>query len=461
MLQLSLPFFPEAETEWNQLMAGGGLNSLRSGKLLRTANWGQGEHYNEKCSGNLTGCVATSMAIIMKYHQWPEKGTGSHTIPGTSYSADFNTTYNWGHMVSTYYPSNSVLISEGKSPVYTEAEIDAVSTLMYHCAVSVNSEFGKNATAAASDAAMRALKTYFGYDKKIDFISKTDYNSTTWEFILKTELDNKRPVIYSGQSPMNGHSFVCDGYNNDGTFHINWGWDGLYNGNFVLSALIPNSEYPNDSYSSQEYMTINIKKIEDEFQFSDLQIVNLGDRTGMLTDHENVSQGDQFNLKVGSIQNNGITTFKGYIAVAITTNDNKIKEIVSVPSSLDPFEVEHYFTDYLFKCHIEKSHIESTDRIRLVTNHHSDIEDLDSWLIVDGKNDRTTNFIKAKGQEITYHKINFPKIFGATIQIGSDCNPDKVVHGWYYHFTVVPDNISHLAIVKANYLLRNSFVLKT
>ena len=36
---------------------------------------------------------------------------------------------------------------------------------------------------------------------------------------------------------MTRHAFICDGYDDNGLFHFNWGWSGSHNGFFAMSAL--------------------------------------------------------------------------------------------------------------------------------------------------------------------------------------------------------------------------------
>jgi len=54
-------------------------------------------------------------------------------------------------------------------------------------------------------------------------------------------LNASRPVFYGGSSTEAGHAFVCDGYDTNNLFHINWGWGGMSNGYFELSSLKPTS----------------------------------------------------------------------------------------------------------------------------------------------------------------------------------------------------------------------------
>lgn len=82
-----------------------------------------------------------------------------------------------------------------------------------------------------------ALSEVFGYSPSIRYLQKEAYRWDEWKDMLRKELDLGYPMIYDGQSSSGGHAFVCDGYSEDGTFHINWGWDGYSNGYFVLSTL--------------------------------------------------------------------------------------------------------------------------------------------------------------------------------------------------------------------------------
>lgn len=203
------------------------------GPLLGDIEWDQGEPYNKKCPyGCATGCVATAMSQIMYYHKWPVQGIGSNsyttTTQGYQVSANFgNTVYQWDKMLPA--------LNEN-SPA--EA-IDAVSTLIFHAGVSVNMDYDES-SGAYSYPISQALVKNFGYDAGASYRMRNYYTSTQWEEMLRNELDNGRPVVYDGATyKQEGHSFVCDGYNESGYFHINWGWSGIDNGYFLLTALDP------------------------------------------------------------------------------------------------------------------------------------------------------------------------------------------------------------------------------
>ena len=220
--------------------------------LIQT-KWSQNKYYNALCpeatggpEGHAyTGCVATAMAQIMKYWGYPAHGIGSHsyTWNGQTLSADFgNTTYDWSNMANYYqvYYVNGT-DQYGVSVSNTQEEITAVATLMYHCGVAVNMDYGAGGSAASSSDAANALKTYFNYSSNIEYKQKSSYEDADWIQMVKDELNAQRPLEYSGRSGTgnntSGHSFVCDGYDNANYFHFNWGWWGQYDGYFSLSNL--------------------------------------------------------------------------------------------------------------------------------------------------------------------------------------------------------------------------------
>lgn len=203
---------------------------------LMSTQWNQEEPYNDKCptvggSQAPTGCVATAIAQVMYFHRWPETGTGSHSYKngtgGTTLSADFgSTTYQWDDMLPTY--------ERGQ---YTEAQADAVSTLMYHCGVSVDMSYGADASGAIDLLLPGALMSYFGYDKAMTLEYRNFYTDDEWEDLVYGEIAAGRPLYYSGVTEKNeGHAFVCDGYDGEGKYHFNWGWGGYCDGYFTLTG---------------------------------------------------------------------------------------------------------------------------------------------------------------------------------------------------------------------------------
>ena len=225
--------------QWELAKTIGRLNEHKSTKSvepLLTSKWHQGCLYNSLCPAMTgpcdhaeVGCVAVAMGQIMHYWKYPAKGWGSHSYSnsGVTLSADFgNTTYDWDHMPDSLTESS------------TEAEIAAVATLLYHCGVSLEMYYTTNGSAASSGDVPDALYRYFSYSKQAHREKRIKYDDETWQTMLKNELDLRRPLLYSGSGDQGGHAFVCDGYDDNGLFHFNWGW-GVANGFFALGNMNP------------------------------------------------------------------------------------------------------------------------------------------------------------------------------------------------------------------------------
>jgi PKD repeat protein len=131
----------------------------------------------------------------------------------------------------------------------------AVATLMYHCGVSVDMNYGVSGSGSYSWYVPNALINYFAYQNTAEIKFMADFTTTNWISMLKAELDASRPVQYSGIDGSFGHAFVCDGYNSSNQFHFNWGWSGSSNGYYAIGSLNP-SGY---SFNQNNMAVVRIK----------------------------------------------------------------------------------------------------------------------------------------------------------------------------------------------------------
>ena len=254
----------EIRDEWKCLHQGKTL-PIRSEKAvtpLIATQWGQDPYYNALCpfdysaqERTLTGCVATSMAQVMKYWSYPEHGTGTHSY----------TPYTHPEYGSLYVDFSSVNYQWSAMPNNVNSSNNAVATLMYHCGVSVDMDYGiggypdygsaaYTASSGGKPSAELALKTYFDYKSSLHIELKSNHTDAQWINILKNELDNARPMMFGGYGT-GGHSFVCDGYNNNNYFHFNWGWEGYCDGYFNINNLNPSTQ----NYSNNQQALVGIE----------------------------------------------------------------------------------------------------------------------------------------------------------------------------------------------------------
>lgn len=226
-------------------MADAVMQARRSGRKaiepMCKTRWDQVAPYNNKCpllgaNRTYTGCVATSMAQVMKYFQYPETGKGyisydSESL-GKRISHNFaNQKYKWDKMRETY-----------KEGSYSDEEAEAVATLMLSCGSAVKMDYAADSSGTLAMNISNGLVKYFDYDPNISYVIRACYPASEWERMMYENLRDVGPILYGGGSMIGGgHSFVCDGYDGEGYFHFNWGWSGMSDGYFLLDALSPDS----------------------------------------------------------------------------------------------------------------------------------------------------------------------------------------------------------------------------
>ena len=209
--------------------------------LLGDIQWNQSSPWNDQTpvvDGEHTpvGCVATAYTQVMRYYQWPKQGEGSFSYTekrsGRQHSVNYGaTTYDWANMPERYDdPSRA-----------TAEQTKALSTLAYHAGVAVEMMYAPGGSGTYTPLVARALRDHFRYDKRVCFKKRVNYTQASWEQLLRNELIASHPIVYSGDGSGGGHAFVCDGYDAEGLFHINWGWGGMSDGYFNLNYLVPSS----------------------------------------------------------------------------------------------------------------------------------------------------------------------------------------------------------------------------
>ena len=266
---------------------------------LLTTRWGQDAPYNNYCptytlsdgsfSRAVTGCVATAAAQIMNYYQWPAVGRGSHSyycnvndVTPTEFSADFSqSVYRWDLMLDSYDANSS------------PESCDAVARLMSDVGISMDMGYGSS-SGASEIVATQGLQRYFAYGSSCYWLNRDYYSAAEWDQFLFDELSENRPVMYCGYAFDGGHAFVLDGIDANGYFHVNWGWNGAYDGYFLVSLLAPtasmNFEYRQDGLFGL------VPETQDDIVEKELYI-----RGGMVPVTKSAPLGDVVNLKADQL----------------------------------------------------------------------------------------------------------------------------------------------------------------
>ena len=244
------------QQQWQQLICSPysdePVGTLQDIPAMLTTRWDQGDPFNILCpydsirhARTVVGCVATAMAQIMKYWNYPSFGEGAHSyVPYNRHSSfdfgvlsvDFeNTTYLWQFMPNTL---------SSYTPTYQK---NATATISYHCGVAVDMMYGSSSSAYsscgfwASACATDAFWQYFKYDSSLYHADRYDYDDSTWISLINNDIYAHRPIYYSGHDSTGGHAFIFDGADLEGRYHVNWGWGGYGDGFYSIDDLAPRS----------------------------------------------------------------------------------------------------------------------------------------------------------------------------------------------------------------------------
>ena len=338
--------------EWDAIPT----RSSNSEKVLETAIWNQSEPYNRQCPmhgdrRSLTGCTATATGIIMYYHRWPESAWGTTPAYQTSTNAiqvparDINHTYDWDNMLPSYTDNN-----------YTDAQADAVATLLADIGHAYQANYGSEATGALPD--MEWLIDNFQYSPGTNYLYRNTQTKESWNQAIRHEIDNNRPMLYSGfeRQAAYGHAFIIDGYNNNDFFHVNWGWSGDFNGFYRLEDLRPNIY----DLSYLQWILIGFEPYREQGDFPNwVSIVG-----NLRADCVEPAQGVPFSISQITFINTTQRQFDGKIRIAHTNAEGEIKSWISEEADLSV--TKGYYTSAVqdIACNISEA-IEPNDRIRV------------------------------------------------------------------------------------------------
>lgn len=297
-------------------------------KLLNTAKWNQIAPFNKYTPNNhVTGCVATAGAIVMKYHGYPAKGTGSHsyTWNGKTVSASFEHDYVWASMPAKYDGTN-------------DAAFDGVARLMADLGVAVEMQYAKGGSGATMEDLVTALQKYFGYSKYARQLTMEDLGAGVWNGRLRAEIDANRPILYSAvDSNVGGHSFVIDGYK-DESFSVNWGWGGYCDGFYRIGALNPEAggKPLGDQYNLSQSAVFSLQPSDGKEVISNLGFIKVdGYLETMNMNVTDVKAGKNMNLYLLPLQSQGENPFTGEVAIALKNAKGETRKVFGATAIKD------------------------------------------------------------------------------------------------------------------------------
>ena len=209
--------------------AGAATKAADAVQPLLKSKWGQDYPYSKQ-TRYMTGCVATAVAQVMYYHKWPAQGKGQE-----SYMVKFDNTVRSADFTKSHYDWDNMLLDYNRRNITTKQE-DAVALLMNDVGIATNMQYTDRASGTQSYMAERALRNYFDYDAAM--VTRSYEGVDNFIEIVKEELRNGFPLYISGDSKTGGgHAWVCDGFDEEDRFHMNFGWNGQANGYYSLATL--------------------------------------------------------------------------------------------------------------------------------------------------------------------------------------------------------------------------------
>ncbi len=292
---------------------------------LKTAQWNQNAPYNQyspTINGKKTptGCTITAGAIVMKYHQWPKQGTG--TIPGYTTGThkiempaiELGHTYEWSKMPDVY-----------KTNQYSQEQAHQVARLMADLGTMAKADYDLGGTGATSYYFAELFPVYMDYDKSALYRDRHEYSDSKWHELMKTELQQNRPVIYSGHNEESGHCFVLDGYTSDDFYSVNWGWGGYCNGYFLLNALVPSGSGTGGNNDHYNFYQSAVTGLMPNQGGDYVELITLGEK-GLSSERTTFERYTPFKITTEWLGNSGTTNFTGTFLWALTDKNGKIKE---------------------------------------------------------------------------------------------------------------------------------------
>lgn len=231
---------------------------------MMETKWGQGTPYNnyapivgkEKAPA---GCMATAMAQMMNYQQYPASASfdGSYVIGSLVYKERISSTYLWPYQLAYGAYMATADAGEVARMSYTPKQGNNVAALLRDCGYAVNMAYDSNGSGSITFDAGVAFADKFGYPREsVKYLMREYYTDEEWMDMLYAELASNSPVLYAGGSDRSGgHAFVIHGMDAEGLAFVNWGWQGQFDGYYAIDVLNPGGE----DFSDGEEMVIGVR----------------------------------------------------------------------------------------------------------------------------------------------------------------------------------------------------------
>lgn len=290
-----------------------GAEDFHGSKQLNTALWGQTGYYAQSTPLRApTGCVATALAIIMKYHGHPTQPQGR-----TIYYSDYGSRYVKVDFAQSHYDFDSMPME--KKSGSASADFKGVAKLMSDIGAAVGMTYTATESSAINGNIAPALQSYFSYSPETQLRSASYYSNEEWLGMVREEIDNGCPVFYTGDEKGGSHAYVVDGYK-DRLFSINWGWDGQFNGYYAIGSLIADGEQT--KYNENAAALFHLRPMTEKRANATIET----EEAGTLADRAAALDGTLVDTLVvkGPLNMNDLNSLKRISALHVDASDSRI-----------------------------------------------------------------------------------------------------------------------------------------
>ena len=318
---------------------------------LCTSQW---EQYSEPYVWNTplidgehccVGCTPLALAQVLHYYKYPITGIGQHTYNDSlgcnqTLTANFSShTYEYDYMLDSYDGIN-----------YSNRQGNAIAQLLSDCGIAINAIYGVGDTSGNPIYQTMALVDYFGYDSSdLQMYYRDFFTQSEWHSMLHRELAEGRPILISAWNYNNGHSFLIDGYDETGLYHVNWGLGGECNGYYNIDFMSPDQPQWNRFKDSPErgnnliqLVTVGIKPKQNpqDITNSKTHVFAFSNISGREVEgHQN-----QFEIITNDLTNIGWNEYEGSVVLALCNSEGFVAELYNYEH---PFDL-HQLTNSVF-----------------------------------------------------------------------------------------------------------------
>ena len=209
---------PFVQTLWNQTVD---VSLNHACYNYYTPPYGAGNVSNDPC-----GCVATCMAQVMNYFQYPNTSVGTNSFTVTNNGVTQTNRLLGGNGTGGPYQWTNMPLSPNNP---TTNQAIAIGALTHDAGATVHMAYTPTGSSALTFLAQQALTNTFKFANAAYYEDDNNgINGSNLLNMINPNVDARLPVAL-GIEPNGGHCLLCDGYGYSSStlfHHLNAGWGG-------------------------------------------------------------------------------------------------------------------------------------------------------------------------------------------------------------------------------------------